>query len=232
MLKNIKGFQPVSLIDFPGQITAILFLSGCNMRCQFCHNPELVLTPNQGENFEEEKIFNYLESRRGKIDGLVITGGEPTLQEGLKEFILKVKARGFLVKLDTNGLLPDKLEELIPVVDFVAMDIKSALENYSNVCGVQIDQEKIKRSAELIRAKAKDYEFRSTVVRGLFSKNDFVEICNWLKGSKKYVIQQFDKRPKLINDDVKNSVIYTKEEMSGFQEYCREYFDIVELRNI
>ena len=231
MLKNIKGFQPVSLIDYPGQISAILFLSGCNMRCQFCHNPELVLTPNQGENFDEEKIFNYLESRRGKIDGLVITGGEPTLQEGLKEFIQKVKARGFLVKLDTNGLLPEKLEGLIPLVDFVAMDIKSSLQNYSSVCGVQIDPEKIKRSVELVKT-AKDYEFRSTVVRSLFAKEDFVEVCNWLKGSKKYVIQQFDKRPKLINDDVKNNVIYTKEEMNSFQEYCRDYFCIVELRNI
>tara|TARA_Y100000310_G_C20668309_1_gene808845 strand:- start:564 stop:1262 length:699 start_codon:yes stop_codon:yes gene_type:complete len=232
MLKNIKGLQPVSLIDFPGQISAVLFFSGCNMKCQFCHNPELVLTPNQGENFDEEKIFNYLESRRGKIDGLVITGGEPTLQEGLKEFIQKVKARGFLVKLDTNGLLPDKLEELIPIIDFVAMDIKSSLKNYSNICGVKIDQEKIKKSVELIKENAKDYEFRTTVVKGLVSKEDIVDICNWLKGSKKYAIQQFDKRQKLINDEVKKFPIYTKEEMSDFKEYCQEYFNIVELRNL
>ena len=231
MLKNIKGFQPVSLIDYPGQISAILFLSGCNMRCQFCHNPELVLTPNQGENFDEDKIFNYLESRRGKIDGLVITGGEPTLQEGLKEFIQKVKARGFLVKLDTNGLLPEKLEGLIPLVDFVAMDIKSSKEKYSLVAGCKVDLAKIQESIDLIMKSDVDYEFRTTVLPDFFTKEDVISIGKWLKDSKKYALQQFAKKETTLDPKFMKTKPYDIKELNEFKKILKPYFDEVEVRD-
>ena len=229
MLK-FKGILRSSLIDYPGQISAVLFLSKCNFRCPFCHNPELVLCVDGGEDIEEELILNFLEDRKGKLDAITITGGEPTLSEGLLEFVKKVKEKGFLVKLDSNGTRPEVLEKLMPYVDFIAMDIKSSLESYEKNCGVKIDLEKIKRSVDLIRNSGKDYEFRTTLVRSLTTEEDIKKICSWLKGSKKYVLQQFDKRNLIINEDLKSEVIYTKEEMENFKTICSEAFDIVEIR--
>ena len=227
---NFKGILRSSLIDYPGQITAVLFLPKCNFRCPFCHNPELSLFSEKGEDISEELILSFLDDRKGKLDAITITGGEPTLSEGLLEFLKKVKDKGFLVKLDSNGTRPEVLEELIPYVDFIAMDIKSSLESYERNCGVKVDLEKIKRSVELIKNSGKDYEFRTTLVRSLTTEEDIKKICSWLKGSKRYVLQQFDKRNLIINEDLKSEVIYTKEEMENFKIICSEAFEEVDIR--
>ncbi|MDP3918649.1 MAG: anaerobic ribonucleoside-triphosphate reductase activating protein [Nanoarchaeota archaeon] len=230
-MQNIRGFQPFSLIDYPGQVSAIIFLGGCNLRCQFCHNPELVLTPGKGEAEAEENILSFLDQRKGKLDGVVITGGEPCLTEELVEFIQKIKEKGFLVKLDTNGTNPSLLEKCLKYVDYVAMDIKSSLDRYDEVCGVVVDKEKLKRSVELIK-NFENYEFRTTVVRKFFSQKELEEICNWLQGSKKYCLQQFVKKNPIINESLKSEIIYTKEELNKFKEYAEKYFDKVEIRNV
>ena len=218
------------MIDYPGQITSVLFLSKCNFRCPFCHNPELALNSNEGENLDEELILKFLDDRKGKLDAVTITGGEPTLSEGLLEFIMKVKEKGFLVKIDSNGTRPKILKKMIPYVDFIAMDIKSSLDKYEEACGVVCNKEKIKESVELIKNSGKDYEFRTTLVRSLTNDEDLKEICEWLKGSKKYVLQQFEKRNPILKEELKNEAIYTPEELNIFKEICSEYFEVVEIR--
>jgi len=229
---NIKGFKPTTLVDYPGQIAAVIFLSGCNFRCPFCHNPELVFSTDEGEVIEEEAILNFLDARQGKIEGLVITGGEPCMYKDLIPFIKKVKEKGFLVKLDTNGAFPETLEESLPFVDFISMDIKSSLTNYEKVIGVNVDKEKIKRSVELIKHSGKEYEFRTTVLRSFFSEQELKEIGEWLKGSKTYVMQQFDRRNKIIDEELKKERIFLKEELYKFKDQAKEYFDNVKIRGI
>ncbi|MGC9344788.1 MAG: anaerobic ribonucleoside-triphosphate reductase activating protein, partial [Bacteroidales bacterium] len=189
---NLAGLQPTSLIDYPGTICAVVFTQGCNLTCPFCHNPGLI--PYQGpDHFPEEEFFAFLEKRKGKLDGISITGGEPLLQPDLIPFIKRINEMGFKVKLDTNGTLPKKLKEIINsgLLDFLAMDIKSSLQNYSKaVGGIDIDVEKIKKSVELIRDFQK-YEFRTTVVPGLVSEQDIKAIGSWLEGIKNFSIQQF-----------------------------------------
>ena len=231
-MQYIKGVQPISLIDYPGQIAAVVFLGGCNLRCQFCHNPELVLTPGKIATIPEEEFFSFLDKRVGKIEGIVITGGEPCLHKEIVDFVRKVKEKGFLVKLDTNGTKPEVLKEVLPYVDYIAMDIKSDLENYNGISGLMVDLDSIKESVTLIKNSGKEYEFRTTVFREGFDKEKLKNICSWLKGSKKYALQQLDKRNPIINEKVKDQVLYSKEDMQEFKEEAEKYFDVVELRNV
>jgi len=184
----------LTLIDYPGRVAATVFTFGCNFRCGFCHNYDLM--GDQDEKVmpvREKEFFDFLDSRVGKLDGVCVTGGEPTLQGDLIGFIEKIKEKDFLVKLDTNGSNPEMLETLLKrgLVDYVAMDIKAPLQKYAAVAGLPgLDLEKIKNSVKLVK-KAPEYEFRTTVVHGLHTKEDLLEIIDWLKGSRKYFLQQY-----------------------------------------
>ena len=206
----ISGLQKLTLLDFPGRLAATVFLGGCNFRCPFCHNATLVLSPGECEKISEEEFFEFLSSRKGKLTGVCITGGEPTLYPGLKDFIRKIKNMSFSVKLDTNGTNPALLCELIGegLVDYVAMDIKNAPSKYPLTVGVDVDIDKINRSIEILLSEKVDYEFRTTVVRELHTIDDFKAISEWIKGAKCYFLQTFEDSGDLIG--------------SGFSAYSRD----------
>ena len=188
----IQGLQKLTVLDFPGQVACIVFTAGCSFRCPFCHNATLV--KGEGDRIPEEEVLSYLKKRQGILDGVVITGGEPTLQNDLKDFIIKVKGMGYKVKLDTNGYHPDKLKELLDegLVDYVAMDIKNSKEKYACTTGLQnIDISRIERSVDLIKNGNVPYEFRTTVMAELHQKEDVTAISEWLKGAKKHYLQSF-----------------------------------------
>ena len=210
----ISGLQKLTLLDFPGRLAATVFLGGCNFRCPFCHNATLVLSPTKCENISEDKFFEFLDSRRGKLSGVCVTGGEPTLYPDLKGFIKKIKDMGFAVKLDTNGTSPDLLSSLIDdgLVDYVAMDIKNCPEKYPLTVGVKCDMEKIGRSVSLLLEDKVDYEFRTTVVRELHTEDDFVAISEWIKGAKRYFLQTFEDSGDLIGQGFS---AYSREESEG-----------------
>ena len=188
----IGGLQKFSLIDYPGKISAILFTRGCNFRCPYCHNPELVDPQRYAEPWQEEEYWAFLQSRTQKLDAVVVTGGEPTLQEDLEPFLEKIRKMGFLIKLDTNGSNPDVLKDLLSanLVDYIAMDIKAPLEKYSEVAKVPIDKTDIEESIELIKQSTVDHEFRTTIARNILSREDIVNIAKMLQGEKLYILQR------------------------------------------
>ncbi len=188
----IGGLQRFSLIDYPGKISAIVFTRGCNFRCPYCHNPELVDPQRYAEPWQEEEYWAFLQSRTQKLDAVVVTGGEPTLQEDLEPFLEKIRKMGFLIKLDTNGSNPDVLKDLLSanLVDYIAMDIKAPLEKYSEVAKVPIDKTDIQESIELIKQSTVDHEFRTTIAKNVLSKEDVVNIAKMLQGEKLYILQR------------------------------------------
>ena len=190
---QINGFQKLTLLDFPGKVACIVFTPGCNFRCPFCHNASLV-THIDGERIEEEEILSYLKKRQGLLDGVVVTGGEPTLQGDLADFLGKVKALGYAVKLDTNGTSPEKLKTLVEkgLVDYVAMDIKNTAAKYPVTagCGSAV-LGKVEESFDFLLADTVDYEFRTTVTAELHTPQDIGDIAKRIKGAKRYFLQNF-----------------------------------------
>ena len=188
----IGGLQKFSLIDYPGKISAILFTRGCNFRCPYCHNPELVDPQRYAEPWQEEEFWAFLQSRTQKLDAVVVTGGEPTLQEDLQPFLEKIRKMGFLIKLDTNGSNPDVLKDLLSanLVDYIAMDIKAPLEKYSEVTKVPVDKTDIEESIALIKQSTVDHEFRTTIARNILSREDIVNIAKMLQGEKVFILQR------------------------------------------
>jgi pyruvate formate lyase activating enzyme len=204
---NILSFQKTTLQDYPGKISSIVFTKGCNYRCGYCHNPDLISV--YGKNFiDHDEIFNYLKKRKKILQGLVITGGEPTLQTDLEEFIIKVKEIGLDVKLDTNGSNPNVIERLInkKLVDYIAMDYKYPINNYYQIIKTQINPDSINQSKDIIMNSKIDYEFRVTIIEKLFNKEILEKISDEIKGAKKIQLQGFrnevvfDKRFKSYKD--------------------------------
>lgn len=189
---RIGGLQKFSFIDFPNKTAAIVFTQGCNFKCSYCHNPELVYPDMYQLPIPEEQVFAFLESRKNQLDAVVITGGEPTLQSDLIEFIKKVKAMGFLVKLDTNGSNPKVLEQIInqKLVDFIAMDIKAPFDKYNLVCCVPINIENIKTSIELIKNSGIDFLFRTTYDKSKLFDKDIQTMTDFLKVDTHYKVQK------------------------------------------
>ena len=220
----IGGFQKFSLIDYPGKICAIVFTRGCNFRCPYCHNPELVNTDLFLSSISEEKIFSFLEKRKGKLDAVEITGGEPTLQPDLIEFLEKIKDMGFLVKLDSNGTNPDIIEEVIKnkLVDYLAMDVKAPLEKYKEITCVDVDTHKIRSNIKLIMNSGIDYEFRTTIVKSLLSKEDIIKIGELIKGANLYILQKFVPS-KTLNPDFVNETTYSDEEFTEMKNKMEKY---------
>ena len=219
----IGGFQKFSLIDYPGKICAIIFTQGCNFRCPYCYNIDLVIPKHFQKPIPEEEVFAFLEQRKGKLDAVEITGGEPTLQSDLINVIKKIKSMGFLVKLDSNGSNPKILEKIIGlhIVDYFAMDIKNSLEHYEKSVGVSIDTEKIRKSIRLIMNSGADYEFRTTMVRSLIKKEDVVKIGKLIKGAKLYALQSFNPLKTLQGNFTDNDK-YSEEELNSFADILRQ----------
>ena len=188
---KIGGLQKFSLIDFPGRFSAIVFAQGCNFRCPFCHNPELVLPEKFGPCIPEKEVFDFLKKRVGQLEGVVITGGEPTIQPNLESFIREIKELGFAVKLDTNGSNPQVLERLLSWLDYVAMDIKGPPKKYPKISGAQVGIAAVRRSVGLIMSSDLDYEFRTTFVKPLLEVEDFQEIGLLVSGAKRFALQKF-----------------------------------------
>lgn len=197
---QIKGLVKTSISDYPGQIAAVVFVGGCNFRCPYCHNPDLVLRPQSLPDIEVGEVMRALVERRGFVDGVVITGGEPTLQADLADFVRALQALGLAVKLDTNGYRPQVLRQLLRerLLDYVAMDVKGPWEKYPLAAGCQVDTRRIEDSIQLVLSSEVEYEFRTTVIPALVTAEDIAAIARSIAGSRRYFLQQF--RPSLTLD--------------------------------
>jgi pyruvate formate lyase activating enzyme len=229
----LGGYQKLTLIDYPGKLATTVFTVGCSFRCSFCHNPELVLASSQQPATDglEKEFFQFLKKRQGQLAGVCVTGGEPTIQPGIVDFIKKIKKLGYAVKLDTNGSRPDVLKKIIDqgLVDFVAMDIKNCPKRYSETAGTEVDIERIKLSVELIRRSGLDYEFRTTVVPGLHAEKDFREIAEWLDGSKKYYLQKY-REVTILDPNLKKKTKGRKIDLAKIKKSIEKHFGLVGIR--
>ena len=220
----IGGFQKSSLVDYPGKICAIVFTQGCGFRCGYCHNPELVDPKKFTEPIPAKEILSFLKTRKGKLDAVEITGGEPTRQADLIEFLQKIKELGFLVKLDSNGSRPEIIQKVLDLklADYLAMDVKAPLERYQEITNSKIDPGKIKQSVKIIMNSGADYEFRTTVVKGQLGPADFAKIGELIKGAKLHIFQKF--APSKTNDPkfLKRET-YSDEEFEEFRQLMEQY---------
>lgn len=232
---NIGGLQAVTLLDFPGKVACTIFTQGCNFRCHYCHNPELVL-PEQikiAPQIKEADFWSFLEERKNFLEGVCITGGEPTMQGDLYDFIKKIKGMGLAVKLDTNGTDPSVLEKLLneDLLDYVAMDIKHLPERYQEVVNLEINIDDIKKSVNLLKSSKIDYEFRTTVMGDLLNEKDILAIADWLAPAKAYNLQYARTGMDLVNSDYtekKNPM--SKMDLEKIHEKIKDKFKISKLR--
>ncbi|MFH1229618.1 MAG: anaerobic ribonucleoside-triphosphate reductase activating protein [Candidatus Aenigmatarchaeota archaeon] len=230
---KVKGFIKNTFIEYPGKIASIVFLSGCNFRCSFCFNQELIFDSDCLDDIDEKDVFDFLDKQRKWIDALVMSGGEPTMNVELPEFIKKVKKMGLLVRLYTNGSNPKALKDLIEnkMVDSIAMDIKAPLneESYEKITGVKGIVKNVIDSVSIIMKSGVDYEFRTTVVPGLHSEKDVESIANSIKGAKLFVLQKFVPE-KAMDDSLKKLKTQSDEEMQRLAEVANKYVSNVKVR--
>ncbi len=228
---TIEGLQKLTLLDYPGKTACTVFLGGCNYRCPFCHNYELAAGPLE-PLMEEEALLSFLKKRQGLLDGVCVTGGEPLLREELPAFIRKVKALGYLVKVDTNGTFPDRLKALAAegLLDYVAMDIKNAPARYRSTAGVENPLlERVRESVAFLLSGPVDYEFRTTVIKGLHRLEDMAEISRWIQGARRYFLQQFR-----VSDQVPDPALeaYAPGEMRQLLQVVQKAVPSAQLRGI
>ena len=228
----INGFQKLTILDYPGKVACIVFTPGCNFRCPFCHNAALVTHIDKDTYIDEEEVLSYLKKRQEILDGVVITGGEPLLQDGIEEFIGKIKDLGYAIKLDTNGSFPEKLISLVEkgLVDYVAMDIKNSKAKYMVTIGVNnIDMASIEKSVDFLLQNKVDYEFRTTIVDGFHTVDDIQDIVVWIKGAHKYFLQNFVDSGDLIEAGLSPVSVDMLKEM---KKKATEFVPCVEIRGI
>ena len=229
---RLQGLQKLTLLDFPEKVACTVFTAGCNFRCPFCHNASLVTHIPEQADMDEERFFSFLKKRKGIIDGVCVTGGEPLLQPDIEDFIRKIKELGYLVKLDTNGSFPDKLKDLVEkrLVDYVAMDIKNSVEKYGVTIGLDTRySETVKESVAFLKEGHVDYEFRTTVTKNFHSEEDFEEIGKWIQGAKHYYLQSFVDSGDLIEANIEG---VSKEEMEMFLKKVKPYIPSAEIRGV
>jgi len=228
---TVNGLRKLTLLDFPGRVACTLFLAGCNMRCPFCHNAPLVVDGSGVENIPEDELLAFLKKRSGVLDGVCITGGEPTLRRELPELLRSIKALGYAVKLDTNGTNPDILAALIDegLVDYVAMDIKNSPEKYSLTAGRDVDMDAVRRSVSILMENKVKYEFRTTVVGGYHTADDFREIGEWLRGAEAYFLQNFVDSGALLDPETQGA---SESEMKEFLEIMKQFVPTAQLRGM
>lgn len=233
---NILGLQKLTLLDYPGRLAAIVFLGGCNFRCPFCQNSSLVLAPHTLPVISPEEFAAFLKKRSGMLDGICVTGGEPTLHADLPDLFRQIHDAGYLAKLDTNGTNPDMLQYLIEekLVDYVAMDIKAGRNNYTHVCGLEQTSDSryldhIQASAGLLMNSGIEYEFRITLVKGLHTEADITDISNWLTGCRAWYLQSFRDCPEIL---LKNHTFsaFSDEELKQFLSLAQKKIPSAEIR--
>ena len=230
---NISGIQKLTLLDYPGKVACTLFTAGCNFRCPFCHNAGLVLPDRLEEaSITEDEVMSFLKKRAGMLDGVAITGGEPLLHTDMPEFLEKIKNLGYKIKLDTNGSNPKLLKEIVNagLVDRVAMDIKNAPSEYDKTAGCSVDMEKIEESKDFLLTGTCDYEFRTTVVKGIHTKESLIAAAKWISGAKEYYLQQFKDSGNLINPE--ELTAFDENEMHVLADAVREYVPTAEVRGV
>ncbi len=227
---NVQGYQKLTLLDYPGRTACTVFTGGCNLRCPFCHNAGLVRTPLAGPNLTDE-VLAYLQKRKGILDGVCVTGGEPLLQPDLEDFLRKVKGMGYAVKLDTNGTLPQRLAAILAthLVDYVAMDIKSSPDGYAAATGTDADVSAVTDSLSLLRQSGIPYELRTTAVRGLHTEANFAAIGRWLGEVPAYYIQRFVDSGQLLGEGY---TAFSTEEMEHLLATVRAYIPSAQLRGM
>lgn len=224
---KIAGLQKTTLLDYPGKVACTVFLSGCNFRCPFCQNGEILDAGVCG--MAEEEFFSFLERRRGLLDGVCVSGGEPLVHADIAPFFEKIKKLGYAVKLDTNGSFPDRLKALAEakLVDFVAMDIKNSPEKYEKTAGAPVDLQKIRESAAFLMDGGAEYEFRTTVVKELHRGEDMVRIGQWLKGAKRYFLQNFRDSDTVLR---RGLTPFADEELEAFKRLLLPYIPNAKIR--
>lgn len=226
---RVAGLQKLTLLDYPGKLACTVFLSGCNMRCPFCHNPDLVL----GSPFEMsmDSLLDFLAARKGKLEGVCITGGEPTIHPELPALLREIKRAGFCVKLDTNGTNPKMLRELLEegLLDYAAMDIKNAPEHYADSCGGMDFVKEVQESAEILMKGKTEYEFRTTVCAPMHNIERMEKIGQWLAGAKRYYLQQFVNSGNILGAGV---AAVSSAEMEEMRRCLLPYIPSVKLRGI
>lgn len=243
----IGGLEKFTLIDYPGHLAVIVFTSGCNFRCHFCYNPVLVVPEKISSSDEKERgrsieggfnriqeddLFEFLQSRIGKVDAVVISGGEPTLHDDLPEFIQKIKDLGFKVKLDTNGTNPQVLKDLLlkNLIDYIAMDIKAPFEKYDLVSGAQINKLDLEEAIAVIKESGLPYEFRSTILPSLHNFDDIAKMGAMIRGAQKWFLQPFKSDVDLVNNNFKNTVSFSDVDMEKMKNIGNDYVDFCEVR--
>lgn len=227
----IKGFQKLTLLDFPGKTACTVFTAGCNLRCPFCHNALLVTEKNDAY-FSEEEIFEHLRKRKNVLDGVAVTGGEPLLQKDIERFLYELKEEGYAVKLDTNGCYPEKLDGILQLglADYIAMDIKNCPDKYAETVGVKdFDITPIKNSMELLKNSGVEYEFRTTVTSDFHTIEDIEALAQWIEGSPKYFLQNFVDSGNLIDSSCKG---VSKSVMYEMLEVVKKYIPSAMVRGI
>ncbi len=230
----IKGLEKFAPKDFPGFIASTVFLPGCSYRCPFCHNPDLVLKPNDLADVPMDLFLAYLDARRGWLEGICVTGGEPLLADDLEGFLSLLKAKGLLVKLDTNGSLPDRLEAVLAaeLADQVALDIKAPPERYGEAAGTKTaDPEAVARSASILRASGRPYLLRTTLVPGLIGEPEILAIGRWMRGAAAFQVQQFSPR-NCLAEEYRSLKPYSQEEVRRLAAAAEPYFGEVKIEGI
>ena len=227
---EFAGLQKISLVDYEGKVACTLFTAGCNFRCPFCHNADLVIYAKNVNYIPFEEILDYLNKRKGMLDAVVITGGEPTLMPDLKEKLYEIKKLGYKIKLDTNGTNPDIVKELVDLelIDYVAMDIKNSYEGYPKTIGLEeIDEKPILESINYLLSGAVDYEFRTTLVREFHTDEDIKNIAKMIKGAKRYFLQEFKNSGHCINPNLHEVPLH---DAMRFKSILLPYINDVKLR--
>ena len=231
---KVTGIQKLTLLDYPGTVACTVFTAGCNFRCPFCHNAMLVL-PEQITQYylTDDEVFDFLRKRRGVLDGVAVTGGEPLLHKDMPDFLARVKELGYKIKLDTNGSNPDLLREIVEkkLVDRVAMDIKNAPEKYAETIGFEhFDLGPVEESKNFLLAGNMDYEFRTTVVRGIHTEESLIGAAKWIQGAGEYYLQQFKDSGNLVLGEGLSA--YDEKQMHALADAVREYVPAVEVRGV
>ena len=245
---EIHGFNKTTLLDYPEHIAATVFTGGCNFRCPFCHNGELVLDPARQPSVAEEEVLSYLKKRQGILQGVCVTGGEPTLQRDLRKFLQKIKDLEYPIKLDTNGYMPGVLWELLQehLIDYVAMDIKASRDNYARAAGLpHMDISRIEESIGILKSSGIPYEFRTTVVKGIHTVGEFKEIGRWIEGCPAYYLQSYQENDnclyRMTQTAESNAVkpggaelfgAFSREKLEQMAELVRKYVGKVVLRGV
>jgi len=231
---KLYGLQKTTLLDFPGRVACTVFLGGCNFRCPFCHNSALLTSESFPEEISEESFFSFLKKRKGILDGVCITGGEPLCSKDTEDFIRKIKNEGFAVKLDTNGSFPERLENIVKsgIVDYVAMDIKNSRRNYGKAVGLKdYDTSSVEKSVSFLLENSIPYEFRTTVVKGIHENLDFCDIASWIQGAERYYLQSFVESDGVLAKD-KGLCAFSKNEMENFAEIVARTVKTVGIRGV